>query len=460
MTDKAFDVVVIGAGAGGVPAAIRARQLGASVAAVEKEQVGGVCMNRGCIPTKALMETACFLRTLKRADVFGIRVSDFEVDWDALMAKKEDLVQYLRMGTEALLRSNEIPLYRGSASFKEPNRIEVDGQPLEAKYVIIATGSTWATPAIAGIDREGVITTDDLLSAREIPATVAVLGSGPVELEAAQYLLFMGSRVTLIEEESRILAQEDRELSRRLSGALKEQGMEILTRMKVQEIKQSGERLSLVMQGKEGETALDVERVLHVQRRPNFDGLDLQAAGLSAAAEGLRVNDHLQTNVAHIYAIGDATGAPWYSHRASAMGIRAAENALARKRPFDERLVSRAFFTSPGFAAVGLTEQEAKKQGYDIKVAAIPYSINSKAMMMLETDGAVKVVSESQYGEILGVHIVGPHAVEMIAEGALAMEVEATVEELADAVRVHPSLSESQVDAAREAMGRGIYVLR
>jgi dihydrolipoamide dehydrogenase len=293
-----------------------------------------------------------------------------------------------------------------------------------------------------------------------MPDSVAVLGSGPVELEAAQYLLFMGARVTLIEPQSRILPQEDREISRRLASALKEQGMEILTGARVTEIQRERGGLAVRLEVKEGMKTISVEQALHARRKPGIDGLGLSAMGMAASDEGIPVDDFLRTPLHHVLAIGDATGGPMYSHRASAMGILAAENALGEARPFRPDLIPRAYYTEPEVAAIGISERQAKEQGLEIQVATIPFSISARAMMMLATDGAVKVVAEARYGEILGVHIVGPRATEMIAEGVLAMETEATVEDLARAVRLHPSLSESQVDAAREALGRGIYLLR
>jgi dihydrolipoamide dehydrogenase len=313
---------------------------------------------------------------------------------------------------------------------------------------------------VNGIGLEGVITTDHLLTLREVPETVVVLGGGPVELEAAQYLLFLGSRVTLVEEEGRILPDEDREIARRLSSALREQGMEILTGARVLAIEKRKPLLCVRLESKEGEKRISAQRVLHARRGAALDGIGLAAAGLDPAPRGLQVDEMLRTALSHILAVGDVTGGPMYSHRASAMGIVAAQNALGTAHPFRTERVPRAFYTQPEVAAVGLTEREAKNRGHKLQVATIPYGINARAMMMLQTEGAVKVVADARYGEILGVHMVGPHATELISEGILAMEMEATVEELAAGVRLHPSLSESQVDAAREAMGRGIYVVR
>ncbi len=455
-----WDMAVIGGGPGGVAAAVRARQMGAQVVLLERGELGGACVNRGCIPTKSLMETARLYRSIRKASEFGIRVSAVALDWDAIMAKTDDLVKFLRMGTEALLKSNGAAIMRGEARLTGPTMLRVGGEELEARSIILATGSCWSPPSISGIDSEGVITTDDLLTMREVPETVAVLGGGPVELEAAQYLLFLGARVTMLEEANRILPLEDREIARRMASALREQGMGLLTQARVLEIRKGKKGLTLRVEGKDGERRVVVDRLLHARRAPRSDELGLEAAGLRPSAEGIQTDEFLRTSRPHILAIGDVTGPPMYSHRASAMGIAAAENALGQGQPFRSHLVPRAFYTHPEAACVGLTERGAKTQGHEVRSATIPYSVNPRAMMSLETGGAVKVVAESRCGEILGVHMVGPHATELIGEAVLAMELEATVEELARAIRLHPTLGESQVEAAREALGRGIYLLR
>ncbi|HID10554.1 MAG TPA: NAD(P)/FAD-dependent oxidoreductase, partial [Candidatus Latescibacteria bacterium] len=382
------------------------------------------------------------------------------VDWSALMAKKDDLVQYLRMGTEALLRSNGVEWVHASATLDGPHRIRAQGREYQVRRVVLATGSRWAPPAIEGIEPEEILTSDHILEMTEMPTRAAVLGSGPVELEMAQYLLFMGCRVTLLEEGGRILQEEDREVARRLAGALKEQGMEVLTRVRVMEVRKSEDGLEVHLESPGGSIQRKVDRIFHARRAPQLYGLDLRGLKVTEPNRGIPVDEQLQTPMEGVFAVGDATGGAMYSHRASAMGLRAAENALGGNRTLDESKIPRVYFTWPEVASVGLNERQAKQKGYRLRVATIPYSINAKAMMQLETDGAVKVVADEQYGELLGVHIVGPYATELISEAVLAMELEATVEELAEAIRLHPTLSESQVEAAREALGRGIYVFR
>lgn len=460
MARERTDLVVIGGGAAGVAASVRARQLGAKVTLVEEGQLGGVCMNKGCIPTKCLMETARLYWRMKRASQLGLVVPHVELDWSQIMARKDDLVGYLRMGTEGVLKSNGVEILRGPARFETPHKVRVGDELIEGERFLLATGSTWDGLGISGDGSPGVVTTDWLLDMREVPQEVIVLGGGPVELEAAQYLLFIGAKVTVLEPEARLLPGEDREMSRRLSSALKEQGLTLLTRAKPLEIRESEGGVSLLVQTPEGEKGLEASLILHAARVPALAELQLQRAEVDLVEGLLRVDTHLRTNQPHILAAGDAAGPPFYSHRASAMGILAAENAMGSQQVFEQARVPRAFFTYPEMASVGLTEAQAKERGHKVRSATIPYSVNARAMITLETDGAVKIISEETYGEILGVHIVGPHATELISEAALAMELEATVEDLARGMRLHPSISESQVEAARECLGRGIYVLR
>ena len=461
MSENKTKILVIGAGAGGVPAAIRARQMGASAAVVESEHVGGVCMNRGCIPTKTLLETARLYRAIQGADRFGIKVNPPEVDWDNLMTKKEQTVNYLRLGTESVLKSNGVEIVRGQARFNGPHSLLIGDREIEAENIVIATGSSWSPPALKGIDLPGVITPDEVLNLREVPAKVAVLGSGPVELELAQYLLFLGAGVTVIEEDKRILPEEPyRELGGRLAKVFKDQGLEIITKARTDRIEASTNGLTVVFETKDGPQSLAVDRVLHAGRAPRLGELSLDKAGLDLKANGLEVDEYLRTSQAHIYAIGDATGGPLFSHRAAAMGVAAVENALGAATPFNHEALVRGFNTTPEAAAVGLTESQAKKAGFEVISGTIPYAVNAMGMIRLDTQGMVKVVAEARYGQILGVHIVGPQATELIAEGALAVAMEATLDELMAGMRYHPSFSESQVDAARETLGRGLYVLR
>lgn len=461
MSRSSYDVLIIGAGAGGVPAAVRARQLGAGVAVIEMGQVGGVCMNQGCIPAKTLLETARFYHQARSAQPFGLRFSGLEVDLEALMAKKEDTVNYLRLGTESLLKTNGVEIIRGRAVFSGPDRVRVEDREISAQNIILATGSDYAAQGLPGFDTKGVVTPDRVMDLRRIPESVAVLGSGPVELEMAQYLLFMGARVALIEPGKRILPGEEyRELAGRLAKEMKNQGLEILTKTSLKSVEPKGEGLSLTLEKGSETREIQADILVQARRLPRVAGLEPDRAGIELDDEGVRVDEYLRTSNPRIWAIGDATGGPFFSHRAAAMGLAAAENALGRPRPWDPSRLIRGLTTTPEAASVGLTEVQAGQAGYQVLIGNIPYGVNAMAMVRLATGGAVKIVAEAKYGKVLGVHIVGPGATEMIGEAALALEMEATLDELAQGFRYHPSLGESQTDAAREALGRGIYVMR
>ena len=461
MVNERVDAVIIGGGAGGVPAAVRVRQLGGSAILIEKEHLGGVCMNKGCIPAKIFLAMAGLYHNIQKAGDFGLKTTPPEVDWDALTAKKDDIVRYLRLGTESILKSNAVEIVRGEARFAEPNRIRVGDREIETGAVIIATGSSLVSPPVPGIDRPGVLSADWVFDLREVPAKVAVLGSGPVELGMAKYFCFLGADVTVLEHQKRILpGDEYGDVAGRLAGALKTQGITILTQTRIEDVKSDGKELFLSLLRKNEKDGIRVNRLVHANREPNLAGLGIEAAGLSNEGSGLSVNSRMRTAVPGIFAVGDVAGPPYFSHRATIMGIVAAENAMGSDRELDPSAIIRGVSTRPEAASVGLTEKQAKEKGFRVSTAVIPYSTNSLSMISLETQGAVSIVADAEWGQVLGVHIVGPHATELISEGALALEIEATLEDLADTVRYHPSFSESQVDAGREALGRGIYALR
>jgi len=460
MVEDKTDLLVLGGGPAGVAASIRARQLGAKVLLVEKEDIGGVCMNRGCIPTKCLMEVAWLHWWLKNRTELGLRVKDLEMDWGSLMARKEETVRFLRMGTESVLRSNGVQVIRGKGLFCSSEEIVVEGRRFAARRFIVACGARWEEEPFGSSFNGRIVNTDWLLNLTEVPDSVAVLGSGPVELEAAQYLRFLGSKVTILEPSSRIMPQEDREIARRMSSILKEQGVEIIVGARPLNVEEEGEGLTILYETKTGPSKVSCSFFLHAKRRPALEDLALDKAGLGKTDQTLHLDPYLATTLSHIFFAGDGAGEPFYSHRATAMGILAAENALGGRRPFQSERVPRTYYTFPQLASVGMTESQAKERGYEVITVTIPYGTNAAAMIGLETEGALKIVSEKRYGEVLGVHILGANATELISEALLAMELEATVDELAQVVRPHPTFSETLTEAAREVMGKAIYLLR
>jgi len=460
MVEDKRDLLVLGGGPAGVAASIRARQLGAKVLLVEKDDIGGVCMNRGCVPTKCLMEVAWLRWWLKTKTEMGLTVRDVEMDWERLMARKEETVRFLRMGTESVLKSNGVEVIRGKGLFSSPEEVVVGERRFAARRFIVACGARWDEEPFGSSFSGRIVNTDWLLNLTEVPDSVTVLGSGPVELEAAQYLRFLGSEVTILEPSSRIMPLEDREMARRMSSILKEQGVEIIVGATPMNVEEDGEGLTISYETKTGPKEVSCSFLLHARRRPALEDLALDKAGLDKTDKAIHLDPYLATTLSHIFFAGDGAGEPFYSHRATAMGILAAENALGARRPFQSERVPRTYYTFPQLASVGMTESQAKERGYEVISVTIPYATNASAMIRLETEGALKIVSERRYGEVLGVHILGANATELISEALLAMELEATVEELAQVVRPHPSFSETLTEVAREVMGEAIYLLR
>ena len=454
-----YDVVVIGGGPGGYAASIRASQLGGKVALVEVGEIGGTCVNRGCIPTKVWQHSAYLLHNIRMGHKFGIKAAVEELDFKAIVERKNGVAGDIRIGMEGLLGNYGVEVVRGHAVLKNGQEVDVDGTILEAKKVIIATGSSLDIPDIPGLE-EAVMTTDQFLDLERVPASVLVWGTLPMAVEIANTLSVFGSKVYLTTEHSRILPQEDRDTSQRIAQALREQGVELLLKYAVESIRKSEKGFVAILAGPD-EQLVEVEKVLVSQRKPNTSNIGLDQAGVKLNEDGgIAVNDKLETSVPGIYAVGDATGGWMLSHAASSMAVTAAENAMHQARSFPFHLIPRGIWTIPQVGAVGLSEQEAEKKGIDVEVGDFPYAINGLAMACNEMAGAVKIISDSRHGEILGVHIVGANATELVGEAVLAMQLECTVKELAHSIRVHPTFSESVVDAGRDALDWALYLPR
>ncbi len=454
-----YDVVVIGGGPGGYAASIRASQLGGKVALVEVGEIGGTCVNRGCIPTKVWRHSAYLLHNIRMGHKFGIKAAVEELDLKAIVERKNGVAGDIRMGMEGLLGNYGVEVVRGHAVLKNSQEVDVDGAILEAKKVIIATGSSLDIPDIPGLE-EAVMTTDQFLDLERVPASVLVWGTLPIAVEIANTLSVFGSKVYLTTEHPRILPQEDRDTSQRIAQALRDQGVELLLKYDVESIRKSERGFEAILNGPD-EQLVEVEKVLVSQRKPNTSNIGLDQAGVKLNEDGgIAVNDKLETSVPGIYAVGDATGGWMLSHAASCMAVMAAENAMHQARSFPFHLIPRGIWTIPQVGAVGLSEQVAEKKGIDVEVGDFPYTINGLAMACNEMAGAVKIISESRYGEILGVHIVGANATELVGEAVLAMQLECTVKELAQGIRVHPTFSESLVDAGRDALDWALYLPR
>ncbi len=452
-----YDLGVIGGGPGGYAAAIRASQLGGKVVLVEAGEIGGTCVNRGCIPTKVWQHSAYLLHQIRKGPAFGLNMKVKEPDYKAIVERKNGVANDIRMGMEGLLVNNGVEVVRGHAVLKNDRQVTVDDTTLETKKMIIATGSSLDIPDIPGLDAVA-LTTDQAMDLEQIPTRVLVWGTLPMALEISNTLRVFGAKVTVVAEDRRILPMEDHDTSQRISQSLREQGIELLLKYTLESIRKSQKGYEAVLVGKD-KKILDVEKVLISQRKSNTAQIGLNRVGVKRNLDGgIAVNDKLETSVPGIFAIGDAVGGWMLSHAASSMAVTAAENAMGQVTSFPFHLIPRGIWTIPQVGAVGLSEEEAEKKGIDIDVGIFPYAINGIAMACDEMAGAVKIVSDARYGEILGVHIVGANATDLVGEAVLAMQLECTVRELARSIRVHPTYSESMVDSGRDALNWALYL--
>ena len=458
-----YDLIVIGTGPGGYHAAIRAAQLGLKVAAVEAGAVGGVCLNVGCIPTKALLHAAETLENAKKAAEFGLVFAEPERDLAKMGKWRDKIVKKLTGGVAGLLKSNGVELVKGFAKFTGPRELEVDGKKLEAKKIIIATGSKPAV--LPGFDPDGehVLTSTEMLQVeRGVPEKLLVVGGGVIGLEFASIYARLGAEVTVVEYTDQILPGSDPELVKLLARSLQKQGIAIKTATKAAgyEKTKSGLRVTVEpVAGGEPET-LDADKILlAVGRVPVTEGLNLEAAGVRTDERGfVPTNEHMETNVPGVYAIGDVARPPLLAHKAMKEGLVAAEHAAGRPAAFDQQVPS-VVYTQPEFASVGMTEAEAKERGIEARVGRFPLSASGRAMTLQRTEGLVKVVADAANDLLLGVHVLGPGASDLIAEATLALEMAATATDLALTVHPHPSLSENLMEAAENLHGKAIHIL-
>lgn len=454
-----FDLVIIGAGPGGYPAAIRGAQLGASVAIVEKERIGGTCLNWGCIPTKTLIASSSLYHRIKHADSLGITAGDCTFDYSAMVKRKDTLVSKLSGGVEQLLKANGVKIFRGTASFLSRDRIAVDGaEPatIEAKSVIIASGSTSAVPGFIP-KHERIVESRKFLDLTSLPASLIVLGGGVIGCEFACMAAQLGVKVTIAELLEDILLMLDadvrRELRRTMGGPL---GIAILTGKPLENIRANAAGVTGEMNGQKIFAEM---MLLSVGRNPSTAGLALEKVGLETTASGhIEIDSRCATKAAGIYAIGDVTaGSTQMAHAATSQGITAAENACGRKQTPAETLVPACIFTDPEIGAVGLTEQKAKEQGRAVLTGKFLFASLGRALASGENSGFVKWIADAQTDRLLGAQVIGPHATELITEAAVAIRSGLTAQELGKIVHCHPTLSESWMEAAHAVHGECIH---
>jgi dihydrolipoamide dehydrogenase len=457
-----YDIAIIGGGPGGYVAAIYAGKKKAKVCLIERDELGGTCLNRGCIPTKALIHSASIVNEIKQAKRFGIITRDVQIDWNTIQKNKETIVKTLTKGVENLLKANGVKTYKGTAKLLDKNTIEITYQTgqketITAQKIILATGSSPVIIPIPGYDLPGVITSDEALSLEELPESILIIGGGVIGIELGYIYNTLGVDITIVEMLPQILPRQDEEIQKELRKILERQGIKIYTNSKVKAIEKTEDKLITTFETQEGVKQITTDRVLMAAgRKPNTEAV--KDLNLDIQKTGITVDEYLRTNIQNIYAIGDATGKSMLAHVASHQGITAAKNALGQNKKMDYKVIPGCIYTSPEVASVGLTEEEARQKYKDnIKIGRFPFIASGKALTLGERQGFVKIISDSKYNEILGIHILGPNATELAAEAALAIKLECTAEELADTIHAHPTLSEAVMEASFDLLGEPIH---
>lgn len=467
MATEQFDVTIIGSGPGGYVAAIRAGQLGLKTALVEKDKrLGGTCTLRGCIPTKAMLMSAHVYEQMQHAASFGVQASEIKLAFADVQKRKDKVVLKNSKGVEFLMKKNKVAVFNGYGRLQLPGHVEVtnDGgkkETIQTKNIIIATGSV--VRPIPGFETDGstVVNSDHILELKEVPKSLIVMGAGAVGVEFASVYSRFGCETTIVELMPRLLPLEDEEVSKELEKSFRKRGIKSQLDTKLEKIEKTEQGVKLAGKTSKGE-AVQLEAAMllvAVGRMPFIEGLGLEGTKIKVERGAIQVDEFLRTGESGVYAIGDVIPTPWLAHLASKEGILAVEQIAGKDaHPINLRLVPSCTYCDPEVASVGLTESAAKKEGYDVKVAKFPFSASGKARILGEEEGFVKVVSETKYDELLGVHIIGPHATELIAEACVAMQLESTAEELGRTMHAHPTIAEAVMEAAEGIHGLTIHM--
>ena len=460
-----YDLAVIGSGPGGYVGAIRAAQLGKRVAIVERDRLGGVCLNWGCIPTKALLRNAEIVSFLRRGDEFGFSFDNLRLDFSVAVKRSEQAARKLSKGVEYLMKKNKVIVVPGEGKLAGKSQIQVtkDGNvtELHAERILLATGSRPREIPGVAVDGKRVITSTEALSLPQVPPSLLIVGAGAVGVEFADIYEAYGSEITLIEMLPRLLPVEDAEISSFLEKIFAKRGMKIRTDTTVERVTVKGEQVQVQLskEGKTEEVTGDVVLVA-IGRVPNVESLGVEALGVRLGRDGfVEVNERCETSVPGVYAIGDVIGGALLAHKAMAEAVVAVEDMAGIKAGgVDPFKIPNCTYCSPQVASVGLTEEQAKERGRQVKVGRFSFQASGKAVALGDTEGFVKVVADAEYGEILGIHIIGPEATEMIAEATMVRTLEATLEEVHHSIHAHPTLSETVAEACLAALGRPIHM--
>jgi dihydrolipoamide dehydrogenase len=456
VADTTYDLAVIGSGPGGYVAAIRASQLGMKVAIIERGELGGVCLNVGCIPTKAMLHSAEVLDEAKEGKRIGVVADNVRVDWSGVLGHKDRVVKQMVGGVGGLMRKNKIDVVRGFGSLTGPNTVNVAGekgdQTVNARFIMIATGGAPRSLPFAPIDEDVIISSTGALALKDVPKRLTIIGGGIIGCEFASAYRSFGSEVTIVEALPRLLTTEEEEVSAELQKAFGRRGIKLSLGAKVAgvERKDSGVVVSFTdSEGKEQHLESD-KLLMAVGRGPLTKNIGLEAVGVETDQRGyITINGMMQTNVPTIYAIGDCVPTPWLAHVASAEGILAVEHMAGRHvEPINYDKIPACTYCSPEVASIGLTEAKAKERGYDVKVSRFPFAANGKAAVLADRTGFIKIVADTKYDEVLGIHMIGPRVTELIAEGGIALSHEATGESMVHTIHAHPTLYEAIGEAA------------
>jgi len=467
LATEQFDVTIIGGGPGGYVAAIRGSQLGLKVALVEKDKrLGGTCGLRGCIPTKQLLMSAHIYEQMQHAADFGVQASEIKLAFADVQKRKDKVVMKNAKGVEFLMKKNQVTVFNGFAKLQLPGKVEValaDGkkETLQTKNIIIATGSV--VRPIPGFETDGerVVNSDHILELKEVPKSLIVMGAGAVGVEFASVYSRFGCDTTIVELLPRLLPLEDEEVSAELAKSFRKRGIKYQLETKLEKMEKTESGVVLTGKTSKGEDVrLEAEMLLvAVGRMPYLEGLGIEGTKIKVERGAVQVDELCQTGEPNVWAIGDVIPTPWLAHLASKEGILVVEQIAGQKpHPINLRHVPNCTYCDPEVASVGLTEAAARKEGYDVRIGKFPFSASGKARILGEEEGFVKVVSEAKYDELLGVHIIGPHATELIAEAGVAMQLESTAEELGRTVFAHPTISEAVMEAAEGVHGLTIHM--
>ncbi len=456
---REYDIVVVGAGPGGYVAAIRAAQLGAKTALVERDRIGGTCLNWGCIPTKALYYSAKALEGAKHASDFGVTAGEISFDLAKAVERKDGVVKKLVGGIEQLLKGNKVEVIKGNGYLESAGKVRVanDGstETIAARSIILATGSEPAMIPAFNIDRKNVLTSTEMLDLKKVPESLLIIGGGVMGCEFATLFSAFGSRVMIVELLPSILATEDKMVSRVIGKRFKEAGVNVLTDVQVEAV--TPEDGCVKTRLKDGREFMTEKVMVAIGRSFNSSGIGLDALGVNIEKGRIAVDERMETNVKGVYAIGDVTGKMLLAHVASTQGIVAVNAALGKDARMDYSVIPAGIFTDPEIASVGLREKDAAEKGIEVRVGRFPYAASGKALGMGETEGFVQIVADPGTDKVLGCSIVGAHATDLIGEAALAMKAGVTVKDLAGTIHAHPTLPELVMEAAEDVHGIAIH---